>query len=71
MDLVKHSRPLSGKTDWPIRKRKISDLIDYHEGALNVLDKKLVKPESLDADSTAAKARSYMEKSELYRKLNC
>ena len=70
MDLTKHIRPLSGKTDWPIWKRKIRDLIDYHEGALDVLGEKIVKPEPLEANATAAEVRSHKEKSELYRKAN-
>lgn len=30
-------------SDWPIWKIKIRDLLDYHEGALDDIDKKVVK----------------------------
>ena len=35
-----------------------------------MLDKKLVKPNPLDANATAVEVRSHKEKSELYRKAN-
>ena len=35
-----------------------------------MLDKKIVKPEPLEANATAAEVRSHKEKSELYRKAN-
>ena len=45
MDIAKHIKPLFGKADWPVWKRKIRNLLDYHERALNVIDSKLKNPE--------------------------
>ena len=41
-------KPLSSLIDWPIWKRRIRDYMDYHEGALDVVDGKLLKPELSD-----------------------
>ena len=67
MDLVKHIKPLTGESDWPMWKRKIRDLLDYHEGDLDVIDKKLVKPEPLGKDATDAQVKKHKEESDLYR----
>lgn len=48
MDLAKHIKPLMGELDWPIWKHKIRDLLDYHEGALDVINNKLMKPKPLE-----------------------
>jgi hypothetical protein len=47
MELAKHIKPLAGESAWPIWKRKIRDVLDYHEGAVDVIDGRLVKPEPL------------------------
>lgn len=49
MDLTKQIKLLTGETDWPIQKRKIRDLFDYHETALGVIGSKLKKPEPLNS----------------------
>lgn len=41
MDLIRTIKPLAGEVDWPVWRRKIRDLLDYHEGAVDVLDNKL------------------------------
>ncbi|GFY76746.1 retrovirus-related Pol polyprotein from transposon TNT 1-94 [Trichonephila inaurata madagascariensis] len=51
MDFSRHIKPLTGETDWPMWKWKIRDLLDYHEGAIEVLDSKLKRPESIDVDA--------------------
>ena len=46
MELRKlHIKPLSGLRDWPFWSRKTRDFLDYHEGAFEVIDGKLIKPE--------------------------
>ncbi|GFT18460.1 hypothetical protein TNCV_4059531 [Trichonephila clavipes] len=51
MDFSRHIKPLTGETDWPMWKRKILDLLDYHEEAIEVIDGKTKRPESIDADA--------------------
>ena len=47
MELSKlHINPLNSLHDWPIWSQKIHDFLDYHEGALEVIDGKLIKPVS-------------------------
>lgn len=46
------------------------DLLDYHEGALDVIDRKLVKPEPLSIDATEEQIKMNKSKSDLYRKAN-
>lgn len=70
MDLAKHIKPLTGEADWPIWKRKIRDLLDYHGGVLNVIDNKAQKPESLANRATEAEQKDYKEKYDFYRKAN-
>ena len=70
MDLTKYIKPLSGELDWPVWKRKIRDLLDYHEGALDAIDKKLVKPEDLAADAKEPEIKLHKEKCDLFRKAN-
>jgi hypothetical protein len=39
MELTKlQIKPLSGLSDWPVWKRRIRDFLDYHDGALSVID---------------------------------
>ncbi|XP_054715407.1 uncharacterized protein LOC129224886 [Uloborus diversus] len=40
MDLSRTVKPLSGEADFPMWKRKVRDILDYHEGALEVIDGK-------------------------------
>ena len=70
MDLAKHVTKLSGATDWPIWKRKIRDLIDYHDRALDALDGKIAKPELLQEFATAAQEKKHKEQSDFFRKAN-
>lgn len=63
-------KPLSGLSDWPIWKRRIRDFLDYHDGALSVIDGTLVKPEPLDEVSTAEQRRQFKENSDMFRKAN-
>ena len=70
MDLAKHMKPLTGETDWPLWKRKIRDLLDYHEGALDVIDRELVNPGSLKDEATEAETKDHKVKQGLCRKAN-
>ena len=70
MDLAKHIRPLSGEADWPLWKRKIRDLLDYHEGTLDVIDRKLVKPELDPNCEDKEEIEEYFRDATLYRKAN-
>jgi len=54
-------KPLSSPQDWPVWKRRIRDFLDYHEGALSVIDGLLVKPEALDDGASAAQRKEYKE----------
>ena len=51
-------------------RRKIRDLLDYHEGAVDVLDNKLLKPEDLVVPAAEAQIKTHKEKSDFYRKAN-
>lgn len=70
MDLAKHIKPLNSEIEWPMWKRKIRDLLDYHEGALDVIEGKLKKPDPLLEGANEAEVRAHKEKSDLYRKAN-
>jgi len=71
MELTKlQIKPLSGLNDWPIWKRRIRDFLDYHEGALNIIDSVLVKPEPLPDDATEEQRKQFQEISDQYRKAN-
>lgn len=70
MDLIKNIKPLSGESDWPMWKHKIRDLLDYHEGALDVIDGKLKKPEPLGEAATETQVKEHKRRSDLYRKAN-
>lgn len=41
MGFAKRIKPLGGESDWSMWKRKMRDLLDYLEGALDVIDNKL------------------------------
>ena len=70
MDFTKHIKPLVGETDWPILRRKIRDLLDYHDGALDVIDKKLMKPLPLPSTATSSEKKEHNELNDRYRKAN-
>ena len=70
MEFAKHVKVLTGEADWPIWKRKVRDLLDYHEGAIDCIDNRLVKPEPLSDSATEAEKRKYKAESDLYRKAN-
>ncbi|KAH8309915.1 hypothetical protein KR059_009012 [Drosophila kikkawai] len=70
MDLAKHVTKLSGATDWPIWKRKIRDLIDYHDGALDALDGKIIKPDPLPEGASTVDEKKHKEMSDYFRKAN-
>ncbi|XP_041564746.1 uncharacterized protein LOC121467386 [Drosophila elegans] len=59
-----------GATDWPIWKGKIRDLIDYHDGALDALDGKIVKPYPLPEGASTEDEKKHKEKSDFFRKAN-
>lgn len=59
-------KPLSCALDWPVWKRRIRD---YHEGAIDVIDGKLLKPE-LPTSPTEEQRRDFKNKSDQYRKAN-
>ncbi|GBM32852.1 hypothetical protein AVEN_216551-1 [Araneus ventricosus] len=70
MDLSRYVKLLDGETDWPIWKRKIRDLLDYQEGALEVIDGKLVKPEPLLNSTNADEIKDHKERTDFYCKAN-
>lgn len=70
MDLAKYIKPLTIELDQLIWKHKIRDLLDYHEGALDVIANKLMKPKSLEEKATEAQIKQHKEKCDLYRKAN-
>lgn len=70
MDLIRTIKPLGGEADWPIWRRKIRDLLDYHEGAVDVLDNKIQKPAKLGPTATEAQIKAHKEKSDFFRKAN-
>ncbi|XP_076253451.1 uncharacterized protein LOC143191897 [Rhynchophorus ferrugineus] len=70
MDLIKHMKALKSATEWPMWKRKIPDLLDYHERALDAIDGKLVKPDVLPADADDKMVKNHKVQSNLYRKAN-
>ena len=71
MDLAKHIHPLSGVADWPLWKRKIRDLLDYHEGTLDVIDRKLKEPLPLEPKEADPKViEEHRRQAGLYRMAN-
>lgn len=62
-------KPLACAIDWPIWKRRIRDYMDYHEGAIDVIDGKLLKPE-LPETPTEEQRKDYKQKADQYRKAN-
>ena len=70
MDLVKHIKPLANETEWPMWKRNIRDLLDYHEGAVDAIDGTLKKPDPLAENATEEATRKHKLESDLFRKAN-
>jgi len=70
MELTELQINASGLTDWPIWIRRICDFLDYHDGALSVINGKLFKPEPLAEESTEEQRKQFKEKSDLFRKAN-
>lgn len=70
MDLVKSIKLLNSESEWPMWKRKIRDLLDYHEGALDVTDGKLKKSEPLAENADEAATKKQTKESDFYRKAN-
>lgn len=46
-DNYRFIKPLCGEVAWPLWQRRVRDLLDYHNGALDVIDGRLQKPECL------------------------
>ncbi|GFT05225.1 gag-pol poly protein [Trichonephila clavipes] len=70
MDFSCHIKPLTGETDRPMWKWKIHNLLDYHKGTIRVIEGKLKRPESIDADAQESARKQYKECCDLYRKAN-
>lgn len=70
MDFPKNIKVLTGEANWPIWKRKIRDHLDYHEGALDIIDGKLSAPKALATDAKDEEKKEHKAKSDLYRKAN-
>lgn len=70
MDFSRHIKPLTGQADWPMWKRKIRDLLDYHEGAIDVIDGKLTKPEPISDTAVESLKKQHKEQCDVYRKAN-
>lgn len=66
MDLRRHLKPLTGEADWPVWKRKLR----YHEGATEVINDKLTKPEALDVAAEKSEKKKFKELFDLYWKVN-
>ena len=62
-------KPLSCATDWPIWRRRIRDYMDYHEGALDAIDGKLLKPE-LPENPTEEQRKDHKQRTDQCRKAN-
>ncbi|GBP12333.1 Retrovirus-related Pol polyprotein from transposon TNT 1-94 [Eumeta japonica] len=70
MEFCKAIKHLAGESDWPIWKRKVRDIFEFYEGALDVVDEKLVKPEPIGEEANEAQRKEYKKKNETYRKAN-
>ncbi|XP_073821575.1 uncharacterized protein [Musca autumnalis] len=70
MEFCKTIKPLTGECDWAIWKRKVKDLLDFYEGALDVVSRKITKPEPLKEGATEAVEKDYNTRSAFYRKTN-
>ena len=71
MEFSKGVKQLKSEADWPIWKRKISDLFGYYDGALDVVNNLITKPEPLRENAKDSEVEAHRKKSEYYRKANC
>ncbi|KAK7580209.1 hypothetical protein V9T40_000838 [Parthenolecanium corni] len=65
-----HIKPLTGETDWPVWKRKMKDVLDYQEGAIDIIEGTLEKPGPLKADASKEETKEHKLKCDLFRKAN-
>lgn len=70
MELAKHIKPLASEADWPIWRRKLRDLLDYHEGAVDAIEGRLVKPEPLGDGAGEEAVKKHKKASDAFRKAN-
>lgn len=63
-------KPLQGKSDWPVWRRRIRDALDFHEDTLDVIDGKLQKPNDLPGDSSDAQQKEHKKNQNKFRKAN-
>lgn len=61
---------LKGESDWPIWKNRIKDVIDYHAGALAVIDGSLVEPREPEDGASKEEKKKFEGEREFYRKAN-
>lgn len=66
MDLTKNIKLLSSEADWPFWKKKMKEILDYHERAIDVIEGTLVNIELLPENVSKVEKQVY----ELYRKSN-
>ncbi|GFY67352.1 gag-pol poly protein [Trichonephila inaurata madagascariensis] len=66
MNFSRLIKPLTGETDWPTWKQKV---LDYYEGAIEVIDGKLKRPESIDGVHKNLR-KQHQDSCYLYRKAN-
>ncbi|KAF2892605.1 hypothetical protein ILUMI_13569 [Ignelater luminosus] len=59
--MSKHIKPLTNESDRPVWKKKIRDLLDYHEGALDVIDGKLESPDNLAVNESNSAVQEAFE----------
>lgn len=70
MEFCKNIKPLCVESDWPIWKRKVKDLLDFYEGALDVVEHRITKPEPLEEGITEAQEKEHKKRCDFYRKAN-
>lgn len=67
MDLAKvQIKPLTGESDWLIWKYRIKFILQYHPGALEVVEGTLVKPRTLSAEASPAERQKHNEDAEKF-----
>lgn len=71
MEFCKSITKLSGESDWPIWKRKVRDILEFYEGALEIIERKLTKPIPLVSSATESQRQAYQKQCDLYRKAYC
>ena len=63
-------KPLSSQNEWPVWKRKIRDLLDYHDGALSVVDGKIGDVETPPENASEEELKKFQKYRDFYRKAN-